>query len=1348
MEEEYPVNLRVEMAPDGSAVLLPGSITITHTTVSVFKLCELNDEEPLFIGICSIPLIKLARVPSVLFTGSEALALTSVSDHLFINASLSAGIAPQKEGGSTTSRRTASTGLFPGSPKEEPTADELQRLDNPAQWEQLRLEFPSREAYSRCITALLARGAEDFTEDYLASLRHPPDAPLLPENISPKTRSIHASEFAASVKTQSQLRSCTANELATTTGDLSEMHSCRSPPAGSMDLRESPFQFRASRGPLGGTNEGLREGGTPRSDVLRTPRGSQPDRSASSRSQPVSSQREILTPHESYASSKVLQSSHRGRGLPVRSNPTNSRRELATPSESRSLRDESTKGSLREFPRETVLAQRPLPTNSIHEQTPHSILSSRNGSDAGRPRQPNTVGQPTSFGTTTIPANLKSLGPDKAARPVNRPYGSAGPSQYLSSSEVAATQRLSRNRTEYQMLVRNVMKLMHHRLHFMQYLHKELVHEAYLVEEAKLLGGRGHRSRSASMSRPTSISPRSPRRTAYSSVAEESARLREIEGRLRSVEQLQREAEEDRKEALRLRHEAEKKMESILRDSVSAPSQNYATLNAAERARYDASVRSHSSHAAGKNPPFPNDSTDMAYAAHQSKTRVSDASRVSRPLTLLNGNGQVALATQPGLYPVLSTEDPSQVEYATAVLDRYIYGDEWHLLYPAREEDVRFCALTDICLMLKLPRRLVTVRTISVDQPGVRITAEIHYIREQLPRETIERRFATQPFLFLKRLYELRHCFPASATAGTANRGARRGSKGGSRVRALQGNRSNSPSYLRSADDDAGTLRSDSVMTEDSRAGTNSRMRELERLTQDRLRQRQQDRGSERGRKQRDLQREQLQEQLDQLERDEASRRSRLVLSEAEERLNANGGRGGGHQLQSRSLAVQQRVLEGEEQVERAKVEAGYARQMQAMGRAQHRNLAPVRLLTQERERRLRVAAQEREDRRLLDLMMNPRRLRAAASQPEVDEQSCRQRLTEAEAKQRRHIYANVRSFLMEALQEEVEGLIGDERTARMILAADEMRERLDLVCTSKAPVCSGVPRTLLVSPEAWQALFVEEVAERAHFVNDEGRRRRLFQREYILTTEDAARNEIELRELDEHALMLESIMHRNRAMLERRRQERKDATNLSNEEQYYRKGTLSEEHDGWEVLMELFDTGLSELLAREAARLAAAVAVPELESPQRRRRTTVTPRVTKPFHYMTFLPEDMDHLPSSSLAIEGILGCSVNKNLEVTSIERPLPKVEEDELQFQAGDMILDVAGYSLHSLSHLREVLSNRTMQIQHEAREEFPDLPEEELTVNPALQKYLDVLCEHHNFLVQVLRGCDIFQIIVKS
>lgn len=153
--------------------------------------------------------------------------------------------------------------------------------------------------------------------------------------------------------------------------------------------------------------------------------------------------------------------------------------------------------------------------------------------------------------------------------------------------------------------------------------------------------------------------------------------------------------------------------------------------------------------------------------------------------------------------------------------------------------------------------------------------------------------------------------------------------------------------------------------------------------------------------------------------------------------------------------------------------------------------------------------------------------------------------------------------------------------------------------------------------------------------------------------------------------------------------------------------------------------------------------------SQSHRRRRFQSQKHVKPFHYMTFSPEDMDFKPNAESATEGILGCTINRNLEVVEISRPLSKRDgEDGDEFQTGDMILDASGQALHSLSHFREVLSHRIMLIQEEAKMEFPDLPEEEWTTNPAMQKYIEVLCDHHNFMIQVLRGCDIVQLIVKS
>lgn len=171
----------------------------------------------------------------------------------------------------------------------------------------------------------------------------------------------------------------------------------------------------------------------------------------------------------------------------------------------------------------------------------------------------------------------------------------------------------------------------------------------------------------------------------------------------------------------------------------------------------------------------------------------------------------------------------------------------------------------------------------------------------------------------------------------------------------------------------------------------------------------------------------------------------------------------------------------------------------------------------------------------------------------------------------------------------------------------------------------------------------------------------------------------------------------------------------------------------------------VSDALSRESNSLPGG----DQSSLSHRRRRFQSQKHLKHFHYMTFSPEDMDFKPNAESATEGILGCTINRNLEVVEISRPLSKRDGEEGdEFQTGDMILDASGQALHSLSHFREVLSHRIMLIQEEAKMEFPGLPEEEWTTNPAMQKYIEVLCDHHNFMIQVLRGCDIVQLIVKS
>lgn len=63
----------------------------------------------------------------------------------------------------------------------------------------------------------------------------------------------------------------------------------------------------------------------------------------------------------------------------------------------------------------------------------------------------------------------------------------------------------------------------------------------------------------------------------------------------------------------------------------------------------------------------------------------------------------------------------------------------------------------DFCLALSLPRKLVHVLHLAVDQPGLRVTLEVRHDLNKFGRDTIERRVYNAPCRFLKRLYDLRH---------------------------------------------------------------------------------------------------------------------------------------------------------------------------------------------------------------------------------------------------------------------------------------------------------------------------------------------------------------------------------------------------------------------------------------------------------------------------------------------------------------------------------------------------------------------------------------------------------------
>ncbi|CAJ16637.1 hypothetical protein, conserved [Trypanosoma brucei brucei TREU927] len=1033
------------------------------------------------------------------------------------------------------------------------------------------------------------------------------------------------------------------------------------------------------------------------------------------------------------------------RGLPNRSRGDGSYREADSVSELRTPRSSLREGSRDGYGTRAPGTARDAPNAA---QSPYNI----------RRHSLNSTG--TSTMQTSVIDSIVGGGHDRgrahsqATSARTTPYNSRSPPGHPSTGK---------KRTELQYFLRCILKFMHHRLHFMQYLHKEVVFEAYLHEEARLLGGRPRSrsmrrsSRATSASHNASRMSASPRRSLIPPGLEEAHRLREIEDRLREVENLhrtteleraelerrQREFEEERRDFERRRQElAHQRLEvqDLLRevgDRWRDGDRMGGMGSGINRFDYLSDQRPRDSYGYGEG-------IGSRHSSHHSRQRDSDT------LSVPTGEAKLLLSSQK---PPALEEALDEADYPTAFVDRYVYGDEWRMLLPKREMEVRFNALVDTCIALKLPRRLVTILTVSVEQPGLRVTAEVRHNPETLSRDVLTRRFTTQPLRFLQRLYDLRHYYAMDDTVANApQRSLPRGSRGTSRGTPLQGSRvlpgviprvnENSGIYDESSDDD---LMGDNAMVDPM-----ARMREFQRGAERRRLQRELESANMREKKQATQQKQRRFQQLEQLEQEESMGRSSIVLAELQTRRSMFAS---AVFRQRPSAITLRRQLEEKEQVERSLLEVGYVRQTQVLMQAHRRNLNFVRLLMHEAERRLRHVELEREARMELDIMMNPTRWVKSVSLPEVNERTRRQRLVAAEMKQRMHIYANIRSFVADAVQSEIDTLISDEMAARLVLGADEMKSRIDLYSWSQAPGSIYTPRSAAIAaagrqgipPQALHALFAEESVERVHLGNDELRRRHLYQREYIITTEDAARNDIELEELDEHVTMLDGLVQKNRKMLERRRQEQQRSIKLLSEEQYYRKSIINDEQDEFEEFMEQFDAEINDMIMTEASQLGPAH---DIDSPSRRRRVPSTPRQAKLFHYMSFVPEDMDHVPTANLAIEGMLGCSINKNLEVTCIARPLPKAEAEELQFQAGDMILDVAGYSLHSLSHLREVLANRAMQIQHEAREEFDDVPEDELLTNPALQKYIEVLCEHHNFLVQVLRGCDIFQIIVKS
>ncbi|CCW70264.1 unnamed protein product [Phytomonas sp. Hart1] len=821
---------------------------------------------------------------------------------------------------------------------------------------------------------------------------------------------------------------------------------------------------------------------------------------------------------------------------------------------------------------------------------------------------------------------------------------------------------------EVEGLLRRVQRYQHHRLHVMQYLHRAMVQQAFIAEEAKLRAGR-----------PRRVSP--PHCSSSPATGEGEGRLREIEARLAAVEELHRAAEREHAEAAELRMEYEARLAALA----------------------------------------PNGRPDGA----------------SREVSL----GDVL-------------DGPNE---ATTVLDRHVVGEEWWLLYPQYQHELQFNAQIDLCLALKLPRTAVCVVELSLDEGGLRLQLRIHHDRAGLPRSEIEWRVRSCPFRMLRRMYEMRRLYEGrrrkvEPVVGTRPRmiadvgvvpalapnavGTWRSSSQGD-SHCVSGSTLFPPSGSLALPQPRSrtTYRGDDDCCEDFSSFVERDVVSLEgsllprRFT---IPQEETSQGPlEKTRQQINAELWlHVCEQAEHLVEDEAYSRADLLLQEAKQRRTIS-------QFHQREAATTSFAFLQSERIERASLEVSAARQVQVLMVAHRRQLALFRVVDAERKRRGEIAEREKDEWCALNMTMKPSstHIHAAA-------------LLDAE---RNAQTSSIASTSAKALND----VIAVEKVARAVIMSDAMSEFLELFCESFSPSEGGRGGVLSSSlteagyypariPTMLSELVQDERTLRDINAVEERRRRVLYAHGEIEQRESVCRDLVEQRELEKRGEVLDAAVRERRQLHERRLKDREHLSHLLTEEHFYRKALLSDARDELEAISERFAAAWRYLLAPAAAEEGI-----EGEDLTPRRHFAGAARTAKPFHYMTFSPEDMDYAPSAQLAVEGILGCAVNKNLEVTRVQRPLSQqCNAEEEQFQAGDMILDVSGQSLHSLSHLREVLSNRCVQIQMETRLKFPEVPDDHLTINPALQKYLKLLCEHHNFLVLVLRGCDIFQVIVGT
>lgn len=1307
-----PFTASMDFVPGESRISFPGSVSITKTTLTVFKSNSsaamamrdpATNDRLLFIGVCSLPLIQFYRHKNMI-------TLVRGSSFLFDNAALSAGLGHGSRGSD------AAGAMISG-----------MNIDNPTMWENITLCCPSEQDCDKVVAALLDRHAEEvFSPPFPIASDHYSSATSSKNSSMPTgTNSYHRHNEKDSQRPASRRPASSHVSERQERRDSAAHRLTKAPTpqdSGDMTSQTRTSTPRSSRLPSRRENDDATPQSARSTTTVNSPSSSRlPSRrendDATSQSAPSATTPSIRSSRRPVAPGRVVAAPLEEDAIGSRPHSTRRRPVDIIEREFVAVKDTHIHTETRTSSRGRQ-SDAPLRSSSSHNGRTHSH-------------------QRRSRHSTRSPGGERHSTPRSARQ---SPRGTSSPNTYTDgmdySTSVSPRSTMSRiHRAEEDGFLRNIQKLQHHRLHFMQYLHKEMVHQAYLAEAEKVRAAHVIATAAA----PSSRSSRSPPHRQI--LSDEKERLREIEGRLMKVEALHREAEREREEAARLRREYEWRNDEL---TLRLAQQGVPPMGSRDASsELNSSVISPHRHSYGTH----TTSNGQLVVAHG-----SGGSRGQYPLIPHSMNmADLGVLGDPSAGP-----RPDDVDLGVAIVDRYVFGEEWDRLFPSYEADVRFNAQIDVCLAMKLPRRLVVITNMIVDRPGLRVTAEIHYDRARIERDGVERRMGGCPFRFLQRFYDMRDLFLAGRTSGAAalagrngadnaaprSIGSRPASRHASRHASRTASRHASHQHRRSNNrnsDISSLMEDDDVLNDGDYGNVDARRDQLYRRTEDRVRAAADRMAKQRKKMAAELRR-RIAANMDELMEEEEYQRDHLQLEEAKmrKRLGRDANRNA-----KETLTTSMSNVEEDERIERVTLEVGAARQLHVLMGSHRRHMELLNLMSSEADRRRQISEQERLSRLDLSAIMNPSTRQARALQAVEAELAHRELLRQAEVKARANLLSTMAALMRGCLSASLDDLRADEAAARASIRSQAMMSLLDLLF--HAPLASQGRRAPSEDTVQMRVLLREiqsdEAAERQQLIADELRRRLLYQQEDVVVRETLHRDAVELAELDARDAILDSMVHQNRQLLERRITEREQLTGLVNEEQFYRKTIISDEQDAFEVLAELFAAGLKELLSRVPADV-------ESDDENMRRRRISTQRTAKPFHYMTFSPDDMDYPPSAVLAIEGILGCSINKNLEVVSISRPLPKVEEEELQLQAGDMILDVAGHSLHSSSHLREVLSNRAMQIQEEASAEFPDVPEDQLTTNPALQKYIEVLCEHHNFLIQVLRGCEIYQIIVKS